>query len=53
MLTPIVGAVAVDSSTLVSDSHGRINAQYDDARANESSHLQKVNPSTCVAKLKL
>ena len=43
MLTPIVGAVAVDASTILLDPHGRINAQYDDAHANESSHLQKVD----------
>jgi hypothetical protein len=53
MLNPIVSAVAVDSSTIVLDPHGRINAQYDDVHANGCSHLQKVDPSTCLAKLKL
>ncbi len=53
MLTPIVGAVAVDSSTIVLDPLGHVNAQYDDVQANECSHLQKVDPSTCFATFKL
>src|SRR5918998_3079081 len=47
MLTPIVSVVAVDSSTIMLDPRGRVNAQYDDVHANVCSHLQKVDPSTC------